>query len=98
MGIRDRRHQQTERTPVTCSQTKLDDPDDLAEWINERFLSAKAAKHAAVFHRQVGVSPEPVEELASEEPLADELEDTYLPGVNTDAIELGLRLAAQLGA
>ena len=30
MGIRDRRHQQTDRTPVTCSQTKLDDPDDLA--------------------------------------------------------------------
>ena len=30
MGIRDRRHQQVDRTPITCSQTKLDDPDDLA--------------------------------------------------------------------
>ena len=73
-------------------------PDDLAGWIEQRFLSAKAVKHSAPVHQQVGASAEPVEGLTFEEPLAVEPEDTYLPGVNTDAIELGLRLAAQLGA
>lgn len=70
----------------------LYDPQDLQDWINERFLSAKT-KHSAASHNQKILSAQPIEELPSEEQLG---EDSYLVGVDVETIALGLKIAAEL--
>jgi hypothetical protein len=73
-------------------------PNDLAQWVQERFLSAKAAKHSAASQDHVLLSAEPIRGLPSDELSPDEPSgQDYIPGIDIDAIEKGLRLVAQLG-
>ena len=76
---------------VIVSRQALYRPHDLASWIEERFFSSKASKHS---HQAIIVA-EPIRELPSEEPLG---EDSYLVGVDVEAIALGLKIAAELAA
>lgn len=42
-------------------------PNDLAQWVQERFLSAKAAKHSAPSQDHIVLSAEPIPEPFSHE-------------------------------
>lgn len=67
---------------VIVGKQALYRPDDLAGWIEERFFSAKTAKH-------------PNQAVIVAEPSA---ETDMLAGIDVEAIALGLKIAAELAA
>lgn len=70
-------------------------PDDLAQWINERYLSAKGSKRSSAPSVPAAISRDP---LAVDPSIEEPKVPDYFSGADAETIALGLKIAAELAA